>query len=127
MCFSVTLSGCGPLTPPKDPLVRKLISVVKDDYKLHELLEERETLALEPTVKGLESEGFRENFAVLPDVDYQFCGTIQVPIAGTARGTAPEDRASYVLDRTDYSVALDVDETCRVVRVRGWKKMPNSF
>lgn len=127
LCCSVTLSGCSALSPPEDPLVRKLVSVVTDDYMPHELLEAGETLALEPTVKGLESEGFRENFAVLPEVDHQFCGTRQVPIAGTARGAAPESGASYALQRPGYLVALDVDRTCRVVRVRGWKMMPNSF
>jgi hypothetical protein len=127
LCCSVTLSGCSAEPPAKDPLVRKLLSVVTDDFMPHELLVEGETLALEPTIKGLEGEGFRENFAVLPGVDYQYCGAIQVPIAGTARGTAPEDLASYALQRPGYLVALDVDATCRVVRARGWKVMPNSF
>jgi len=129
----VALNGCSTWLPTKDPLFRKLISVAADDYMGHELLEAGDTLALEETVMALQSEGFFEDFAVLPDVDHQFCGTIQVPISGTARGVEPEGKDSYWLKRSatllspGYAVAFDIDEKCRVVRVRGWKVMPNTL
>lgn len=129
---AVTLVDCT-WPPPRDPLFRKLVTAAANDYQGHELLEDGETLPLEQTVQALQGEGFIEDFAVLPDVDHQFCGTLQVPIAGTARGVEPRDKDSYWLKRytalfsTGYAIALDVDATCRVVRARGWKVLPNTL
>lgn len=124
-----TLIGCITRPPPSTPLLGKLVSVTTDDYKFHELLEDGEKLALAPTVKDLLSEGFVENFAVLPDRDHQLCDGIQVPIAGTAR--PPEGHDGYILDRDPFSggyrIMLYVDRSCQVIRAEGSKMMPNTF
>jgi hypothetical protein len=126
------LVGCN-LQPPKEPLFRYLVSAVTDDHSGHELLEAAQTLPAEQTVAALIAEGFFENFALLPNVDYQFCGDLQVPIAGAARGPEPDGLDAYLLNRhatlfsPGYSVALYVDENCRIVRATGWKARPNSL
>lgn len=132
--LSMTLGACSGWPPPKDPLFRHLVAVVTDDYMGHDLLEEGQTLALLPTVLAFQKEGFFVDFAVLPYVDHQWCGNIQVPIAGTSRpGHETDGFDSYWLKRPTtwfspaYAVAFDVDRTCRVVRARGWKVMPNTF
>ena len=126
---AVALFGCS-VTTPKDELFRKLVAEA-DDYQVHELLEAGQTLPIEATVAGLISEGFVISFAVLPDVDHQFCGELQVPIAGTAR--TREDRDAYALNRhadlfnPGYGILLYVNEECQVVRALGGKFTPNTL